>query len=214
MRPACLVVLLTAVWWATANARQASPPRNVHEVVLLSSLNDCLQERFRDVDQAFGLRRIVRVGETPHRFTPENARELSTVRDLERARLHVVLYLTGRQVLQPRPASTASEGVRPAIKGPVIVTASTRSTASAPSAPDLWDESRRALTAFARADSHEFAHDGWQFTARPVRATETVCLNCHAADGTTSYWSPPAPGSRLHVGEVLGVVLYGVRRVE
>jgi hypothetical protein len=214
MRPACVVVLLTAVWCVAASARQATPPQSRQEAGLLAAFNDCLQERFRDVDQAFGIRRIIRLGETPHRFAPENARELGAVRDLERGGLHVVLYLTGRQVLQPKPASTSSEGVRPAIRGPVMVTASNRSMAPAPSAADLWDESRRALTAFARVDSHGFARDGWQFTARPVRATESVCLNCHAADGTTSYWSPPAPGSRLRVGEVLGVVLYGVRRVD
>jgi hypothetical protein len=87
--------LPTRVW-----ARQvtATPPAD-REARLIAALNDCLQERFRDVDEVFGIRRITKLGETPHRFKPENVRELEAVEELKRERLRLVLYLTGRRVI-------------------------------------------------------------------------------------------------------------------
>jgi len=44
------------------------------------SLDARVQERFKEVDRVFGFRRIVRPGETAHRFRPENVRELEDPR--------------------------------------------------------------------------------------------------------------------------------------
>jgi hypothetical protein len=181
---------------------------------LLAALNDCIQERFKDVDEGFGFRRLVQIGETPHHFRPENARELSAVSALERAGLRVVLYLTGRQVLQAKSDRVVAESIagRQMIKGPALVTSAEGPPLDPPPGMELWSESRRAMALFDRAESHEFTLDAWTFTARPVRAANRACLRCHRADGAASLRPRPAPTQDLRVGDALGVVLYGMHR--
>ena len=205
-------IVLAGTWLAAPPA--AAQAVRVADAQLITALNDCLQDRFKDVDEGFGFRRIVRIGETPHRFTPENARELTAVRGLERAGLRVVLYLTGRRVLQPRPDRVVPGTIvgRRIINGPVLVTSAKAPVVDAPAGMDLWDESRRAIELFGRAESHEFTMDAWTFTARPVRAMAQACLRCHSADGTESLRSLPTPARDLHIGDPLGIVLYGVQR--
>jgi hypothetical protein len=187
---------------------------------LLDALNACIQERFLDVDNGFGFRRLTSPGETPHRFKPENIRELAAVRDLERAGVKVVLYLTSRQVLQPKPETT-----RPGwwdrwlIKGPVAVAGFVDNPELlragpigevAPPPMDLWADAGRAMAAFERRESHDFTAGTWTFRARPVRAQNTTCLACHKANGA---YTLPATGGNdaLRVGDPLGVVLYGYK---
>lgn len=45
----------------------------VHADDPIAALNRSIQDRFKDVDKFFGLRRIVVIGDTPHQFRPENA---------------------------------------------------------------------------------------------------------------------------------------------
>jgi hypothetical protein len=202
--------VLAAAWLAAPmSAAQAGRPGTA---ALIADLNDCIQERFKDVDDTFGFRRIVRLGETPHRFRPENARELGAVRELERARTRVVLFLTGRQVLRPDATTVRPVTGLPMIKGPVLVT-SGRDAADAPRAADLLDDSRRAFAAFDRGDSHEFSTKTWSVAARPVRATDRVCLRCHSADGR-AFLSPRDADGSLRLGDALGVVLYAVQPVK
>jgi len=166
----------------------------------------CVQERFNDVDRGLGFMRIVKPDAMSHRFKPENLREDGAVRDLERERLQVVLYLAGRRVLQPDvPALKAR-----LIKGPVEITRSAEDTEPAPL--DLQADSRRAMLSFANGEGYDFTVADWTFIARPVRASTASCLECHAADGT-SFRMPvqSVPPSPLRVGDPLGVVLYGYR---
>lgn len=192
------------------SAEQTPSAAGAQETRLLASLNSCIQARFQDIDFKFGIRRVIKPGETPHRFEPETVREISAVRELEDAGLRVVLYLTGRQVLRDRPplAGLSSQMAWELIKGPVLITeaategssTATGSAMPAPSSMDLWDDSRRAMQSFGQTDSREFALAGWNFVARPVRA-EPMCLNCHR-EGI-------AAETTLKVGDPIGVVLYG-----
>lgn len=77
---------------------------------------------------------------------------------------------------------------------------------------DLWDDSRRAMIAFAKTDSFDFARADWNFVARPVRASDAMCLQCH---------HEPVPGvdparaietNALKIGDPMGVVIYGFRK--
>jgi hypothetical protein len=186
---------------------------------LISAFDGCIQGRFRDVDQSFGLRRIIKPGATPHRFEPESTRELDVVQGLEAEGFQVVLYLTGRRVLRPKPqTSRAEEDLMGAIiKGPVLITHAAGAAAAGtgkavPRAMDLWDDSRRAMIAFAKTDSVDFARADWNFVARPVRASDAMCLQCH---------HEPVPGvdpargievNALKVGDPMGVVIYGFRK--
>jgi hypothetical protein len=184
--------------------------RGARARALIEEFDECLQQRFKDVDEGFGFRRIVKVGDTPHRFKPENAREEGAVRDLEREGLRVVLYLTGRRVLTTGGHAPDRPFGSPLIKGPVEVTRAQRQgdPHTAPSL-DLRDESRRAMTLFERASSSDFTAGGWTFVARPVRASEPSCLRCHEADGSTRTIPSRDGAPSLRVGDPLGALLYG-----
>lgn len=176
----------------------------------ISAFNDCIQDRFKDIIDRFGVSRIVKLGETPHRFQPESVAEMGSVRALEQARLEVVLYVAGTRVLRPAPALplVADAHAYAIIKGPVRVTAGSSPTdaARAPSASALREEGRRAMRAFATSESHEFTQSGWNFTARPVRASGTACLRCHQHANPATIQNDP-----VKLGDALGVVLYGYR---
>jgi hypothetical protein len=183
------------------------------ELAVISSLNDCIQSRFRDVDERFGFRRIITPNETPHRFTPENAKELAAVGALERSGLEVILYLTGRLVVREKPpaADLTDAVVWRVIKGPVAITTAAGAAAAAPKPMDLWDESARAMRAFEKRDSYDFVQAGWRFTARPVRASEELCLRCHRSRGRASSVPISDELPALKIGDPLGVVFYGYR---
>lgn len=97
----------------------------VHADDPLASLNRSIQERFKDVDKFFGLRRIVVIGDTPHQFRPESIAELSAVQELRDDGMRVAFYLAGRRVLDQEPDLTTKEPTalnRRVIFGPVSVT--------------------------------------------------------------------------------------------
>ena len=167
----------------------------------IAALNRVIQERFRDVDGLFGARRIVVLGDTPHRFRPESVPEFSAVQGLVDARLRVALYIAGRRVLEREPDLSTNvpyELNRRVIVGPVAVTPP-GSQPALPAAVDLIDDSRRAFQHLARQEQFDFESAGWRFTARAVRASSNECLTCHR-------------GRQL--GEPLGVVLYAFQRRE
>ena len=164
----------------------------------IASLNRSIQDRFKDVDNTFGLRRIVVIGDTPHRYKPESVTELAAVREIEDAQLQVAMYVAGRRVLDRESDLTTKEPLalnRRIIFGPIAVTPPATSE-GLPAAFDLIEESRVAFGVLARRDRHDFELTDWRFTARPVRAATAQCLTCHRGRS---------------VGDPLGVVLYAYR---
>jgi hypothetical protein len=205
------LVIGAAVWSAGPVLPQQRETSGTiaHEAHAISALNDCIQERFKDVNEKFGMARMIKPGDAAHRFRPESVREMSAVRSLEQAHLQVVFYLVGRAVLRPMPGPDhwAAKNGRRIIKGPVEITSlETRNSTNdvTPTQPrDLWDDSQRAMRAFSARESHEFVNSGWNFVARPVRASDEVCLRCHAG-GT---------GPALELGDAIGAAIYGYRSV-
>ena len=118
---------ICAVHWRSRPLSAAQDSRVAGDVTtrrMLRVLDDCLQGRFRDVNEGFGMSRVIRPGETAHRFKPENAREMNVVRDLEQANRRVVFYLASRRVLKtmPGPGSWGAGDGWGIIKGPVQIT--------------------------------------------------------------------------------------------
>lgn len=109
------VLFLSAVFGVgfTAAVNVSATQRAASDVerasALIAAFNGCIQGRFQDIDKSFGLRRIIKPGATPHRFEPESTRELDVVRALEAEGFRVVLYLTGRRVLRPKPQTARAE---------------------------------------------------------------------------------------------------------
>jgi hypothetical protein len=176
---------------------------------LILELNDCIQERFKEIDEKFGYRRIIRIGDTPHRFKPENAKESKIVSKLEKADLKAALYLAGRRVIKSNPDIARLQPGQ-FIKGPGLITAEDKEKESLPKAVDLLEQSRRAIVEFEKADSYDFTLAGWKFTALPVRASEESCLMCHKSDNYVSFAVPTGDQTpvKLKIGDVLGVVIY------
>jgi hypothetical protein len=170
---------------------------------LIAALDTCIQKRFRMIDTAFGIRRVVRLEETPHVFRPGDTAEWGAVQDLDRAKLEVLLYVAGRRVLTEDPELAGLVDARgwSAVKGPVEITGGSGSGEPRPASTDLLDAARQTFEASVRGEDHDFRSGAWQFVGRPVRATETACLNCHTRRGATE----------LRIGDPLGVVLYGYR---
>jgi hypothetical protein len=179
---------------------------------LLSAFNDSVQQRFKDIDGTFGYSRVIRIGQTPHRFKPENAKEVKDVDGLKQHGLKVLLYVAGRVVLSPRPA-IGEQALAGVIKGPGFVTADS-SAEGLPARSVLWDESRKAMLAFQTTDVYNFTAGKWRFTARVVRASEQSCLSCHASGVGSVFRIEGAVESKptLRIGDPLGVVLYGYER--
>lgn len=182
------------------------------ELRAIAELNDRIQERFKDIDGKFGIRRIVKVDQTPHRFAPENVREMDAVRLLGQARVDAVLYLAGRQLLAPGVQSATNMYGWGAVKGPVQITKISGEAEPAPPASAIQDDAREALIAFAAKRSFEFGGPiaGWNMAARPIRASDAVCLKCHR-ERTARVFPGPESASMLRVGDPLGVVVYGYR---
>jgi hypothetical protein len=227
-------LVLTVILSPTSVTTMSSQESTV-EFTLIREFDDCIQQRFQDIDKAFGFRRIIKKGDTPHRFKPENAKELTSVGKLKEAGITVALYLTSRSVLgekpdkkewnqdtpdnSPRgnlltPPQYESHISRRLIKGPVSITGTEKGGLPLPS--ELWDQSRSAMAAFASKDSFQFSQGEWHFIARPVRATEQSCLGCHLDDTTRTIarGSGDENGKRLHIGDPLGVMLYAYRKAK
>jgi hypothetical protein len=201
-----------------ASARPAlfAQEREDPNASLIFALDECIQERFKDVEENFGFRRIIPPKTSPHRFTPENARELGIVKALEKSGLEVALYLAGRSVLGPRPDEAAwrNKNSRPPIQGPALVSAKDRRKGDLPDPSELWEQSRRAMETLKKSDAYDFALRGWSFSARAVRAGDGSCLKCHYADRASVIPLRPqeGAGSPIKVGDILGILLYASDR--
>jgi hypothetical protein len=184
------------------------------EADLIAALDDCVQQRFRDVDKGFGFSRVIRPGTTPHRFKAENAKELTVVEYLTRARLDVVLYLAGRRIVEAKLNSEDADSIANGlIKGPVFITPDNKQNTGLPGPKQLLSRGQEAMHVFQGSGKYDFSLGEWNFIARPVRASETTCLNCHQRNGTSLFsWGKPTQDTKsLQIGDPLGVLVYGYR---
>ncbi len=153
MRPTAFVTLsaLSAVLTAGTIIVSADDP--------IASLNRSIQDRFKDVDKNFGLRRIVVIGDTPHQFRPESVPEFAAVKELKDAGLPASrCTVAGRRVLDREPHLTTEEPTqldRRVIFGPVAVT-DPEALPGLPAAVDLIDESRLAFNTLTKRERHDF----------------------------------------------------------
>jgi len=225
------ISLLTLQTHAAGNLQTKSTVQN-HDDDLdcaISEFNDRIQDRFKAVDRDFGYSRIIRP--YAHSFRPENAREIKNVDGLANSGQTLFLYLTDLSVLGPiNPYSTADQGsdalmndyfMKNAIKGPALITGDKKLDAKLPTIAQLWEPSGKALESFKHGESYDFKLNDWNISARPVRASQQSCLQCHMArvpnrfapvnrDGTINKTKTP----EFKIGDPLGVVLYAYRNTK
>jgi hypothetical protein len=216
----CLFSLLVAFGFSpgpSASTLRSFIPSQEHsdsEADLIAALDACIQQRFLDVDKGFGFRRLTRPGDTPHRFKAENAKELTIVEYLTSARLDVVLYLAGRGIVEAKLNSEDVDSIAGSlIKGPVSITPSDNQIAGLPTPRQLWNHSQEAMQVFQGSGKYDFSLGEWNFIARPVRASDTTCLECHQRNGTNlfSRGNTRQELKSLQIGDPLGLLVYGYK---
>jgi len=196
------VVHTIAALSTTASSGHIQEDR-VSSMGAILTLDATIQKRFEKVDGAFGIRRIIPLGYTAHGFAPENAAEISSLHELEDAHLRVVFYLGGRGLLGSKTDERRAQVLVP-IKGPAYITRGRYS--APPEAASVTNEARRAFAAFERKEPYyDFEVGDWNVVARPVRAANGTCLNCHWSNGDHGLTNGR---SDLRIGDVLGVALY------
>jgi hypothetical protein len=167
---------------SATHAQQNSPTQLARNSHPLDALDREVQKRFHKVI-GFGMARIG----TQRKFAPETEEEKGAVRDLKREGYRVGLYLAGRAILNDVPEQNrrakidfGSSSAGQAFSGPIFLSSSDMK--GLPTAPALWDETRRALQSFATgAERYGFKSGEWDVETRPVRASEESCLRCHTA---------------------------------
>ena len=181
----------------------------------LDAFDQVVQKRFHSVI-GFGVTRVA----TERQFVPESLEEKEAVKQLKRAGYEICFFLAGRGILQDikesERVSHAEFGHRwgHVMSGPVFL--SDRKLKALPEARVMWEPARQAFRKFSEgASRYSFEANGWQIEARPVRASEERCLQCHGHDILITY--PPEGGTsykkdternNLRVGDPVGVLLY------
>ncbi|HZS44638.1 MAG TPA: hypothetical protein VFC63_06005 [Blastocatellia bacterium] len=200
----------------------------------ISEFNDRIQDRFKAVDRDFGYRRIIRP--FAHNFRPENAREIKDVDGITNAGQTLFLYLTDLEVLgPPNPSSTGDKNkdaklndifMKNAIKGPALITGDQKLVSDLPTVAQLWEPSAKALKSFEHNESYDFTLNGWNISARPVRASQESCMQCHLNRAPNRFASIPVTmtvdgkliedkkPAEIKIGDPLGVVIYAFRRTK
>ena len=218
---ALAALAVVALVGATRFASRPSPavssrgnpaPRSASEASPVDALDHSVQERFRTLT-SFGMSRMPLVPQHVYQFDPETPEEKAAVADLRNQGLSVGLYLGGLGLLgSPMSEADWKKGgeydLRRAISDPIVVSGAA-TPEGLPKPWELQEIGRRALEASAAGDRYEASFGRWSVDVRPVRASQSACLECHKAGGTAAERESGA-GTRpdLKVGDALGVAVY------
>jgi hypothetical protein len=148
----------------------------------LDDFDEVVQQRFHNVI-GFGMTRVA----TQRWFLPETKQEKDSVKALQKSGYEICLFMVGRSILQDIPdrlrrSQTYFGGLGlHLMSGPVFVGKSTLK--GLPGDREMWEPARKALRKFDDgATRHSFEEAGWTIEARPVRASDNQCLDCHGYD--------------------------------
>lgn len=204
----------------------------------LNDLDKFIQRRFQERDVSFGISRVL--PSTYHQrenarfaavhFAPRNDEELLTTNALRDEGWKVGLFLVGRGILDKKPKKELWDDpnneyyARKPINNPILITPQTK-VEELPPAYELWDESQKAMKSFSRdKEQYTFTAGQWQMLARPIRATQQACLQCHQGNTSPNVYGrlrlisderltakkaeESSPVNPLKIGDPLGVALY------
>lgn len=221
---ACLFAVVFAAFafgssrFAHAQQRESekAPPAE-----LVERFDKLIQTRFL-AKPNFGFRRIQPIEPVSAHleyFSPDNADERSIVDEFEKKGWKVAIYLYGRSV-EPFKNDSKYAGkfdIKYKVNVPVPVAKRLRST-EVPTSKSLLGQVKTAFVDFqtrgaATENAYDFKRGGWNYYARPIRASETSCLACHQdyvitqrlGDGKFKF-------RKRELGDANGVVVYAFRR--
>ena len=173
----------------------------------------------------FGIRRMVPTTPEPltsvhvGSFSPVNDEERQLIKSFTDAGWKVGLYLFGRRATPNGDDKNPLEKfkIQYRINQPVAVTPGLPEK-DLPGAKRLIKEVKNAFLTF-QADQEagrattQFAKDEWTFVARPVRAVNASCIQCHTDYVVTSKLDDGRFRFRKRaVGDVNGIIVYGFSR--
>ncbi len=183
----------------------------------IDELNEAVLKRFLDFRNGFGYSRVIqlRAVNSPRHFDvfrAENDEEHLLVNNLKINNLNLNLFLAGRGILQdvPQPAKDTIFLNFP-IRGPVMVTeAEPDKNLPNPTSEEFIKQTRKALKSFDKGNEYQFTSGKWMIAARPVRASENSCVECHQAR-IKSELGANADQKEIKISDPLGVLLYAYK---
>lgn len=190
---------------------------------LVEDFDRTIQQRFLTAP-FFGFARIAPTRPTGPRpghvssFSPSTPEEYAAVAAFKKEGWDVGLYLFGRRV-QPR-TDTKKENdydIRYRLFNPIPVTPGLKRS-SFRKQKKLAEEAKRAFLEFQKPDSANknemrFEIGDWSYIARPVRASNQSCLECHKDYVITDKVAEGKFVARpRRIGDVNGVLFYALRK--
>ena len=194
------------------------PPGPVPSDVLIDDFDKVLQQRFLTMPM-FGLRRIIPVKpvlEAAHleHFSPSTPEEYAAVAAFEREGWDVGVYLFGRRVqLRTDTKEKEKYDIKYRLFNPIPVTKGIKRSRFRKSR-NLAEDIKRAFLEFQKPggpNENELRFDfrDWSYVARPVRAVNQSCVQCHKDYVITDKIAEGKFTVReRRIGDVNGILVY------
>lgn len=207
----------------TAGQTKYSDDRRVPSVRPIKSLIDdfdkSIQLRFLTAPN-FGMRRMEPPGPTnPHfeQFSPKTAAEMASVAGFEANNWDVGIYLFGKRTQPKANTKTEKFEIKYRLFDPLPVTRDLKRSDLLRS-KTLLTEVKKAFLHFQQPDSPNHAGSTfdigeWSYVARPVRAVQQSCLECHKDYVVTKKLDDGKFKFRKRqIGDANGVLVYAFSR--
>lgn len=184
-----------------------------------------VQQRFL-TEPNFGFARLVIVSKAPDNphfkhFSPYGAEEVESIRAFEQDGWKTSIYLFGKRTTPKivKGKETDEFAINYRLFDPIPVTSKLKEK-NLPKSLKLLKEVKKAFLAFQTPDSpneNEYAFEigKWSYVAKPVRASQQSCVQCHKDHVVTEKLGDGKFKFRKRrIGDANGVLVYGFSRAE
>jgi len=220
--------------WQENRRRNAPKTPYTFPFAEMAALDRVVQARFAVVpDKDFG---IDRIGKRHEVFVPQTAKEKAVIAALKKRGYEVVFYVAGRNYLRDVPGRLGWNF----LQGPIFITDKTPVKGQQtpysfidPNGPSfqpnpvpaglpeggklvepspLKASARKALESFETSEGMDFSMAGWQIAARPVRASQQACVDCHNRQLVGDKFYHWRNHLDFELGDTIGVAMYAYRQ--
>ena len=199
--------------------------RSKPDAEIIERFDRLIQARFLS-EPYFGIARIPRVSKAPDNphfkhFYASGAEEVNSVREFEEDGWKSSINLFGKRTT-PKMVSKSEFGkfrINFRLFDPIPVTSGLKEK-NLPKSSKLLKEVKKAFLAFQTPNSpneNEYAFEigEWSYVAKPVRASQTSCVECHKDYVVTQKLDDGKFKFRKRqIGDANGILVYGFSRAE
>lgn len=217
----CALILFQEA--GTSSGQTTSQPKPSGEIGAspdFEAFDQAVQKRFL-TQPNFGMARMLPTTPQPLRsghvrsFSPINEDEKSILAEFEKGGWKVGIFLYGRTAMPEHPEESPLENfkIRYRVNQPVPISRGLKEKDLA-KAKKLIDEVKTAFVTFQTPTSenqasYQFTKGDWTYVAKPVRAANQSCIQCHADYVITEMLDNKRFKFRKRaVGDVNGVIVY------